>query len=96
MHTGIGRILADAAVATLLAAASPASAQIYSLGAGKQRFWTYSAGAAIAKVASDGELNLRVKPFSGTSAYVPGVNAGEQQFGLGDALRGDRHGHLQG
>jgi TRAP transporter TAXI family solute receptor len=80
------RILAAGAVAASLAAAAPASAQIYSLGTGKQGFWTYSAGAAIAKVASDGGLNLRVKPFGGTSAYVPGVNAGEQQFGLANEL----------
>ena len=31
-------------------------------------------------------MNLRVKPFGGTSAYVPGVNAGEQQFGLANEL----------
>jgi len=74
-----------AAVATI-AMASPAAAQIYSLGTGKQGFFTYSAGAAIAKVAADGGLNLRVKPFGGTSAYVPGVNAGEQQFGLANEL----------
>ena len=75
-----------AAVAGALALATPASAQIYSLGTGKQGFFTYSAGAAIAKVAADGGLNLRVKPFGGTSAYVPGVNAGEQQFGLANEL----------
>jgi TRAP transporter TAXI family solute receptor len=78
-------ILAVAAVAAL-AGTLPASAQIYSLGTGKQGFWTYSAGAAVAKVAADGGLNLRVKPFGGTSAYVPGVNAGEQQFGLANEL----------
>lgn len=82
-HTGI---LAAGAVAAALAIATPASAQIYSLGTGKQGFFTYSAGAAIAKVAADGGLNLRVKPFGGTSAYVPGVNAGEQQFGLANEL----------
>src|SRR5665647_204048 len=73
------------AVAALTFAA-PASAQIYSLGTGKQGFFTYSAGAAIAKVAADGGLNLRISPFGGTSAYVPGVNAGEQQFGLANEL----------
>jgi len=82
-HAGI---LAAGAVAAALAVATPASAQIYSLGTGKQGFFTYSAGAAIAKVAADGGLNLRVKPFGGTSAYVPGVNAGEQQFGLANEL----------
>ncbi len=79
-------ILTASAVAAVLAMAAPASAQIYSLGTGKQGFFTYSAGAAIAKVAADGGLNLRVKPFGGTSAYVPGVNAGEQQFGLANEL----------
>lgn len=79
-------ILAVGAVATVFAIATPVSAQIYSLGTGKQGFFTYSAGAAIAKVAADSGLNLRVKPFGGTSAYVPGVNAGEQQFGLANEL----------
>ena len=79
-------MFATAALATAITAATPASAQIYSLGTGKQGFFTYSAGAAIAKVAADGGLNLRVKPFGGTSAYVPGVNAGEQQFGLANEL----------
>lgn len=78
--------LTAGAIATAIAIATPASAQLYSLGTGKQGFWTYSAGAAIAKVAADGGLNLRVKPFGGTSAYVPGVNAGEQQFGLANEL----------
>ena len=78
-------ILAAAAIAAL-ATAAPASAQLYALGTGKQGFFTYSAGAAIAKVAADGGLNLRVKPFGGTSAYVPGVDAGEQQFGLANEL----------
>jgi TRAP transporter TAXI family solute receptor len=74
------------ALATALAFTAPASAQLYALGTGKQGFFTYSAGAAIAKVAADGGLNLRVKPFGGTSAYVPGVDAGEQQFGLANEL----------
>lgn len=74
------------ALAAALALVTPASAQLYALGTGKQGFFTYSAGAAIAKVASDGGVNLRVKPFGGTSAYVPGVNAGEQQFGLANEL----------
>jgi TRAP transporter TAXI family solute receptor len=85
----ITRRLGILTVVTMVAAiviASPASAQLYSLGTGKQGFFTYSAGAAIAKVAADGGLNLRVKPFGGTSAYVPGVNAGEQQFGLANEL----------
>jgi len=86
MTTPRTAILAASALAAALVMAAPASAQIYSLGTGKQGFFTYSAGAAIAKVAADGGLNLRVKPFGGTSAYVPGVNAGEQQFGLANEL----------
>jgi uncharacterized protein len=86
MTTSRMGILTIGAVAAALALASPAGAQIYSLGTGKQGFFTYSAGAAIAKVAADGGLNLRVKPFGGSSAYVPGVNAGEQQFGLANEL----------
>jgi uncharacterized protein len=86
MTTVRSAILAASAMAAAIAIASPASAQIYSLGTGKQGFFTYSAGAAIAKVAADGGLNLRIKPFGGTSAYVPGVNAGEQQFGLANEL----------
>ncbi|HET9714623.1 MAG TPA: TAXI family TRAP transporter solute-binding subunit [Pseudolabrys sp.] len=79
-------ILSAGVLATSLAIAAPADAQIYSLGTGKQGFFTYSAGAALAKVAGDGGLNLRVQPFGGSSAYVPGVNAGEQQFGLANEL----------
>jgi len=86
MTTVRSGILAAGAIAAAIAMASPASAQIYSLGTGKQGFFTYSAGAAIAKVAADGGLNMRVKPFGGSSAYVPGVNAGEQQFGLANEL----------
>ena len=86
MSTPRSGILAAGAMAAAIALADTGSAQIYSIGTGKQGFFTYSAGAAIAKVAADGGLNLRVKPFGGTSAYVPGVNAGEQQFGLANEL----------
>ncbi|MEJ2377649.1 MAG: TAXI family TRAP transporter solute-binding subunit [Pseudolabrys sp.] len=86
MLTTRSGIFAAGAVAAALAIATPASAQIYSIGTGKQGFFTYSAGASIAKVAADDGLNLRVKPFGGSSAYVPGVNAGEQQFGLANEL----------
>ena len=86
MATLRSSILAAGAMAAATALVIPADAQIYSIGTGKQGFFTYSAGAAIAKVAADGGLNLRVKPFGGTSAYVPGVNAGEQQFGLANEL----------
>jgi hypothetical protein len=79
-------VLAAGAVAATLALAAPASAQIYGIGTGKQGFFTYSAGAAIAKVAADNGLNLRLQPYGGSSAYVPGVDAGEIEFGLANEL----------
>jgi len=79
-------ILAASALAAAIALSSPAAAQMYGLGTGKQGFFTYSAGAAIAKVAADHGMNLRLQPYGGTSAYVPGVNAGEIEFGLANEL----------
>lgn len=79
-------ILTAAAMAAALAITAPASAQIYSIGTGKQGFFTYSAGAAMAKIAADAGMNLRISPYGGSSAYVPGVAAGEQQFGLANEL----------
>jgi TRAP transporter TAXI family solute receptor len=86
LKTRAATILAAAAAATALAVPLPASAQMYGIGTGKQGFWTYSAGAAIAKVASDKGLNLRLQPYGGTSAYVPAVNANEIEFGLANEL----------
>ena len=56
-------IFTASAIAAALAFAAPASAQIYSIGTGKQGFFTYSAGAAMAKIAADAGLNLRVSPY---------------------------------
>ena len=78
-----GIVVAGALVAAI---ATPASAQMYGMGTGKQGFFTYSAGAAIAKVAADHGMNLRLQPFGGSSAYVPGINAGEIEFGLANEL----------
>jgi TRAP transporter TAXI family solute receptor len=79
-----------AAIAVVTAAAiaggQPGLAQNYGIGTGKQGFYTYSAGAAIAKVASDNGLALRIQPYGGTSAYVPAVNANEIEFGLANEL----------
>jgi hypothetical protein len=79
-------ILAAVTALAAAATAAPANAQMYGLGTGKQGFFTYSAGAAIAKVASDNGLALRIQPFGGTSAYVPAVNAKEVDFGLANEL----------
>jgi TRAP transporter TAXI family solute receptor len=74
------------ALAAAGTAGSPAHAQMFGLGTGKQGFFTYSAGAAIAKIASDNGLALRIQPFGGTSAYVPAINAKEIEFGLANEL----------
>ena len=79
-------IAAAAATVLAIAAVQPAIAQMYGLGTGKQGFFTYSSGAAIAKLASDKGLALRIQPFGGTSAYVPAVNAKEVDFGLANEL----------
>jgi TRAP transporter TAXI family solute receptor len=79
-------IIAASAMAAAIACAAPASAQMYGFGTGKQGSFTYSAGAAIAKVASDNGMNLRLQPYSGQSAFVPGVNAGEIEFGIANEL----------
>ncbi|MPY70096.1 MAG: TAXI family TRAP transporter solute-binding subunit [Alphaproteobacteria bacterium] len=75
-----------AAAAALAMGAGPVLAQAVGMGTGKQGFYTYSAGAAISKVASDKGLAMRIQPFGGTSAYVPAVNAKEVEFGLANEL----------
>jgi TRAP transporter TAXI family solute receptor len=79
-------LFAVGVLAAAIAFGAPARAQLYGLGTGKQGFFTYSAGAAIAKVAADNGMNLRLQPYGGTSAYVPGVNTGEIEFGLANEL----------
>lgn len=78
-------LLASIAAAGALAAA-PAMAQSVGMATAKQGAYTYSAGAAIAKVASDNGLSMRIQPFSGTTAYVPVLGKGEVQFGLANQL----------
>ncbi|OGA58603.1 MAG: hypothetical protein A3G81_18030 [Betaproteobacteria bacterium RIFCSPLOWO2_12_FULL_65_14] len=72
------------AAAAVLASA-PAVAQV-GMAVAKQGSYTYSAGAAISKVASDSGLQMRIQPFSGSSAYLPAINAGEIDFGLANEL----------
>ena len=66
--------------------AGPAMAQSVGMATAKQGAYTYSAGAAIAKVASDNGLSMRIQPFAGTTAYVPVLGKGEVQFGLANQL----------
>jgi len=82
------RVVSAAATAacTLALGLGAAAAQVVGMGTGKQGFFTYSAGASIAKAASDNGLGMRIQPFGGTSAYVPAVNANEVEFGLANEL----------
>ncbi len=77
-------VAAMAASAAL--AASPALAQSVGMATAKQGAYTYSAGAAISKIASDNGLAMRIQPYAGTSAYVPVLNKGEVSFGLANQL----------
>lgn len=70
----------------LTAMTGTAVAQTIGMGVGRQGFWTYSAGAAISKVASDAGVRMRVQPHSGTTVYVPSINAGQLEFGLANHL----------
>lgn len=75
-----------AMAATGALAALPALAQSVGMATAKQGAYTYSAGAAISKVASDNGLAMRIQPYAGTSAYVPVLNKGEVEFGLANQL----------
>jgi hypothetical protein len=85
-RTRTALIAAASLVAAATLAAPTATAQTLGIGTGKQGFWTYSTGAAIAKVASEKGLNLRVQPYGGTSASVPSLNTKEIEFGLANEL----------
>lgn len=74
----------SAAVAFGMTAA--ARAEVVGIGTSKQGGFTYSAGAAIAKVAGMGGLRMLVRPYGGSGVYVPAVNKGELQFALANAL----------
>ena len=67
--------------------AGSADAQNYGVGTSPQGTITYSAGAAIAKVASTvAGVELRVQPHGGTTVAVPLINTGELDFGLANVL----------
>lgn len=74
------------AAAALVTLSGTAWAQTIGMGVGRQGFWTYSTGAAISKVASDAGIRMRVQPHSGTTVYVPSINAGQLEFGLANHL----------
>jgi TRAP transporter TAXI family solute receptor len=66
--------------------AFPAAAQVVAIGTSPQGTYTYAAGAAIAKVAADRGLQMRVQPYAGTTTLVPLVDRGELDFGLANHL----------
>jgi len=84
--TDMKRMSVVFAAVALSAMATTAWAQTVGMGTGRQGFWTYSTGAAISKVASDAGIRMRVQPHSGTTVYVPSINAGQLEFGLANHL----------
>ena len=82
MRKTIFALTAAAAVGSAVAA----QAEVVGIGTSKQGGFTYSAGAAIAKVASANGLRMLVRPYGGSGVYVPEVNKGELQFALANAL----------
>jgi len=71
------------AVGAAVAFSAPAAAQTYAIGANPQGSMFYAAAAALAKVGVDKTgLQFRVAPYSGSSTYIPKVNAGELAFGM--------------
>lgn len=74
------------AAAATVGVASVAQAQVVGMGTSKQGGFTYSAGAAIAKVVSAEGLRMLVRPYGGSGVYVPAVNKGQLQFALANAL----------
>jgi uncharacterized protein len=76
------RIAAIAAAATLLAGG--AEAQILGLATSPPGSLYHSIGTAIAKAANEHGLDVTVQPASSPTQYMPAVNAGDFQFGIGN------------
>jgi TRAP transporter TAXI family solute receptor len=70
------------ALALAVTLGGAASAQTVGLGVGTPGFWTNGAGSAIAKVANDAGVKMRIEPASGTTVYVPQIENGQMEFGL--------------
>ncbi len=72
-----------AAFSAIVGLSAPAAAQTYTIGANPQGSMFYAAAAALAKVGVNKTgLQFRVAPYSGSSTYIPKVNAGELAFGM--------------
>jgi TRAP transporter TAXI family solute receptor len=66
-----------------LTVAVPAGAQVYSLGTNPQGSQIFTAGAAVAKLATEKiKMQVRVQPMAGSSTYIPLLNNGEMDFGI--------------
>ena len=69
-----------------VAVASTVLAQTVGIG-GTKRGYTSQASAAISKVVSQKtEIQMRVQPSGGSSAYVPLVSGGKLEFGLANEI----------
>jgi len=68
-----------------LAVGGPSNAQVYAIATNPQGSVYYSAAAAMSKLFGD-KLNLqfRAQPMAGSSTYLPLVNNGEIDFGMGN------------
>lgn len=67
--------------------AAAAQAQIVTIGTAPQGSYTYSLGAAVAQSATNkAGLQTRVQPYGGTTSFMPLLNNGEIDFGIGSAV----------
>jgi TRAP transporter TAXI family solute receptor len=74
-------------LAAALCAAVPAQAQVLGFGSAPQGSIGYNMSSAIAKVmAEDAKLQARVQPYSGSSAVLPLVSAGELDLAVCNVL----------
>ena len=72
---------------TLTALASPALAQTATIGTNPAGSVFYAIGSGLAKVAAEtGALRLSVQPYTGTSTFVPLLEAGEIDLGVNNAV----------
>ncbi len=81
----VKRIFAIVLSLTLLMA-SAVAAETINIGSSNPGSFTHSLSAAIAKlIADDLKVQARVIPHGGQSAFIPAINAGEVDFGIGSA-----------
>jgi TRAP transporter TAXI family solute receptor len=84
LTAGAAALAATASIATL---ATPAAAQMVGIGSTKGTVVAQMT-AAISKVVSEhAGLQMRTQAMGGTQQYIPVVNAGELQFGIGNMFQ---------